>query len=184
VANCTNCDRATNPFGTSRKSLRQVPHDGVPNIILKNMPRRVFVYLIYVYNSCIKLCYFPKIWKHGSVIPIPKPDKIHSNPSNYRLIMSSISKVFEWIIPKRLNGFISPVNILPDHQFGFRVVYSTSHQLRRVVRHVKTKRSLRVPESTGMLLLDVEKAFDSVWHEALLHKLLVNGCGPTYFFIS
>jgi hypothetical protein len=33
-----------------------------------------------------------------------------------------------------------------------------------------------VPESTGMLLLDVEKAFDSVWHEALLHKLLVNGC--------
>jgi hypothetical protein len=33
-----------------------------------------------------------------------------------------------------------------------------------------------VPESTGMLLLDVEKAFDSVWHEALLHKLLINGC--------
>jgi hypothetical protein len=47
-----------------------------------------------------------------------------------------------------------------------------------VVRHVKAKRSLRVVESMGMLLLDVEKAFDSVWHEALLDKLLVNGgCG-------
>jgi hypothetical protein len=33
-----------------------------------------------------------------------------------------------------------------------------------------------VPEFTSMLLPDVEKAFDSVWHEALLHKLLVNGC--------
>jgi hypothetical protein len=134
------------------------------------------VYLSYVYNSCIKLWYFPKIWKHASVIPIPKPGKDHSNPINYRPIMSSISKVFKFIILKRLNGFISPVNILHDHQFGFRVAHSTSHQLSRVVRHVKTKRYLRVPESTGMFLLDVEKAFDSVWHEALIHKLLVNGC--------
>jgi hypothetical protein len=81
----------------------------------------LFVYLSYVFNSCIKLCYFPKIWKHASVIPIPKPGKDHSNPLNYCPISlwSSISKVFERIIPK---------------------------------------------------------AFDSVWHEALLHKLLVNDC--------
>jgi hypothetical protein len=94
------------------------------------------------------------------VIPVPKPGKDHSNPSNYRPIslLSSISKVFEKIIMKHLNGFISTVNILPNHQFGFRVAHSTSHQLRRVVQHVKAKRSLRVLESMGMLLIDVEKA--------------------------
>jgi hypothetical protein len=27
-----------------------------------------------------------------------------------------------------------------------------------------------------MLLLDVERAFDSVWHDALLHKLILRGC--------
>jgi hypothetical protein len=102
------------------------------------------------------------------------PGKDHSNPSNYRLIslLSWISKVFERIILKSLNGFISTVNILHDHQFGFRVAHYTSHHLRRVVRHVKAKRSLRVPQSTGMLLLVVEKAFQ--WHFS----------GPTYFFIS
>jgi hypothetical protein len=56
------------------KNGRTLGFYGVPNIILKNMARKAIVYLTYVFNSCIKLCYFPKIWKHASVIPIPKPD--------------------------------------------------------------------------------------------------------------
>jgi hypothetical protein len=99
-----------------------------------------------VFNPCIKLCYFPKIWKLASVIPIPKSGKHHFNPSNYRpfSLLSSISKVFEKIILKRLNGFISTANILPVHQIGFKVAHSTSYQLRRVIRPIK---------STVMLLL-------------------------------
>jgi hypothetical protein len=58
-------------------------------------------------------------------------------------LLGSISKVFERIILKSLNGFISTVNILPDHQFRFMVAHSTSYQFRKVVRHVKVKRSLR-----------------------------------------
>jgi hypothetical protein len=82
--------------------------------------------------------------------------------------LSSINKVFENIILKRLQDFISANNILPDHQFDFRMALSTSHQLRRVIRHVKERREPPLSKSTDMLLLDVEKAFDSVWHEALL----------------
>jgi hypothetical protein len=53
-------------------------------------------------------------------MPISKPGKDHSNPSNYRPIslLSSISKLFEKIILKRLQDFISANNILPDHQDG------------------------------------------------------------------
>jgi hypothetical protein len=116
-----------------------------------------------------------KEWKHAVVIPIPKPGKDPSNPSNYRPIslLSSISKVFERIILKRLNTFVSTQNVLPNHQFGFRAAHSTSHQLNRVVRHVKNK--IGWSQSTGMLLLDVKKAFDSVWHDTLLHKLIHQG---------
>jgi hypothetical protein len=56
---------------------------------------------------------------------------------------------------------------------GFRAAHSTSDQLNRVVRHVKNTRSRG--QSTGMLLIDVEKAFDSVWYDALLHKLIQGG---------
>jgi hypothetical protein len=81
----------------SRRLSRNLRLDGVPNILLKNLPRRAVVYLTYVFNSCIKLWYFPKIWNHASAIRIPKPGKDHSNPSNYRPIslLSSISKVLD-----------------------------------------------------------------------------------------
>jgi hypothetical protein len=34
-------------------------------------------------------------------------------------------------------------------------------------------------KSTAMVMLDVEKVFDSVWHDALVHKLLSNAL-PMY----
>jgi hypothetical protein len=111
------------------------------------------------------------------VISIPKPGTDHSNPSNYRsisLLNSSISKILERIILRRLNTFISGHNILSNHQFGFKTAHSTSHQLNRVVSHVENRRAQG--ESTGMLFLDVERAFNSVWHDALLiHKLTLRG---------
>jgi hypothetical protein len=121
--------------------------DGVSNILFKNIPCRATIFLTYIYNSCLKLCYFPKEWKHAVVIPIPKPGKDPSNLSNYRPISlcSSISKDFERIILKRLNTFVSTQNVLPNHQFFY--------QLNRVVRHVKNKKGRG--QFTGMLLLVV-----------------------------
>jgi hypothetical protein len=54
-----------------------------------------------------------------------------------------------------------------------RAAHWTSHQLNRVVRHVENKRVQE--EFTGMHLLDVERAFDSLWHDALLHKVIIRG---------
>jgi hypothetical protein len=50
--------------------------DGVLNILLKIIPHRATGFLAYIYNYCLKLCYFPKEWKHAVVIPILKPGKL------------------------------------------------------------------------------------------------------------
>jgi hypothetical protein len=60
--------------------------------------------------------------------------------------------------------------IYRNEQFGFREGHSATHQLLRVVKYIKS--GLRTKLSTGLLLFDVEKAFDCVWHGALLHKML------------
>jgi hypothetical protein len=119
------------------------------------------LFLTCLFNSCLKLSYFPTKWKHAKVIPIPKPNKDHSDPSNFRPIrfLSSMSKVFEKVISKkRFNEFLSNHKLLPHHQFGF----CASHQLNRVVRHIKTNRESQ--KSTSMVFVVVEEVFDSVWH--------------------
>jgi Reverse transcriptase (RNA-dependent DNA polymerase) len=81
-----------------------------------------------------------------------------------------------------LQNFVTANNVLPYYQFGFRTAHSAAHQLKRVVKNVKDARNSiakgtsRVKLATEMFLLDVEKVFDSVWHKALLHKLLQRGC--------
>jgi hypothetical protein len=64
------------------KSGKTTGCDEVPNMLLNNTPRRAAVSLTYIFNSCLKLCYFPKQWSHATVIPIPKPGKDHSDSSN------------------------------------------------------------------------------------------------------
>lgn len=140
------------------------------------MPKKAVVYLNQIFRACFKFCYFPDRFKHAKVIAIPKPGKDLSLPSSYRPIslLSSISKLLEKIIQKRINSFIVSNNILLNTQFGFRSGHSTNHQLLRVSKYIKE--NLINGKSTGMLTFDVEKAFDGVWHKALLHKMFLLKC--------
>ena len=68
-------------------------------------------------------------------------------------------------------------NIINNIQFGLREVHSTTHQVKRVVNLIQSNKNRRF--STGILLLCVEKAFDSNWHNELLFKLCKMKC-PMY----
>jgi hypothetical protein len=145
--------------------------DGIPTMILKNLPSLALHLLAGIYNACLRIGYFPSAWKIGKIVPIAKAGKAPSSPANYRPItlLPIVGKILEKIILSRLLEFEEDNQILRDQQFGFRARHSTTQQIMRIVETV----SLRFNEdkSTAMTLLDIEKAFDSVWHEALLHKI-------------
>jgi hypothetical protein len=108
----------------------------------------------------------------GKIIVIPKPNKDASDPQNYRPIslLPNFGKILEKLILKRLTLFEEANEILSLNQFGFRGQHSTTHQLMRVVEKIKF--GFNVNKSFGLVQLDIERAFDTVWHNALLHKLL------------
>ena len=146
--------------------------DEVNNILIKNLPEKGLDYLKNIVNSCLRLSHFPKAWKHAKVIPIPKPGKPANEVSGYRPIslLSSISKILERILLRRINDHLEEHKVIPDQQCGFRRGRSTSHQLIRIIK--TTKENIRKKKSTGVIFLDVEKAFDRVWHNGLLYKMI------------
>lgn len=161
------------------KSKKSPGQDGVRNVMLKHLPRKGLVYLTKIFNGCIKLMYFPTTWKHATVVAIPKSKKDVTLPTNYRPIslLSSLSKVFERIILNRLNRHLDSNEVIPNEQFGFKAGHSTNHQLARITKIVKDGFSAR--KSTGMIMLDVEKAYGSVWQDAIIYKLRKCNC-PLY----
>ncbi len=147
--------------------------DRVHNSLLKQLPWKGVVYLNFIIMCCLKLSYFPEKWKKAQVIAIHKPGKNPTSASSYRPIslLSSISKILEKIILKRIIAHVNENNIIPEEQHGFKSGKLTIHQLSRIVQHIKENFKIN-QQSTGMVLLDVEKAFDRVWHSGLLYKLI------------
>ncbi|CAF4894521.1 unnamed protein product [Pieris macdunnoughi] len=60
-------------------------------------------------------------------------------------------------------------SIIPDHQFGFRVQHGTIEQTHRVCKFISN--SLELKEYCSSAFLDVQQAFDRVWHKGLLCKI-------------
>ncbi|KAG5666508.1 hypothetical protein PVAND_014532 [Polypedilum vanderplanki] len=146
--------------------------DDIKNSLIKNLPNIGYELLLSIFIACLRLGYFPMSWKHVKVFPIGKPNKDPTLPSSYRPIslLSTIRKLLERLILTRVNNHCEINKILPDTQHGFRSDFSTIHQLKRVIEHAK--QGLNNKESTGLVLLDVEKAFDRVWHDGLIYKMI------------
>ncbi|GFX55587.1 RNA-directed DNA polymerase from mobile element jockey [Trichonephila clavipes] len=128
----------------------------------------VIIQIINIINNILKVGYFPQLWKTASVIPILKPGKDPTLPDSFRPIslLPVLRKITEKIIQKRLGQHLNDNDILIPQQHGFRAGLSTSHQLLRVVEYIKSGFQNR--KSTGAVFLDIQKAFDRVWHVGLL----------------
>lgn len=146
--------------------------DKITNTAIKNLNNNCIVFIAKLTNEIFKLNHFPTPWKTSIIFPIPKPRSDDSIPTNYRPIslLPAISKIIERVIKLHLQQHITQHNILMPEQFGFRHKHSTLHQLLRVTEFLSEKLKARVPAAA--VFLDIAKAFDKVWHEALIYKLI------------
>ncbi|GFW80268.1 RNA-directed DNA polymerase from mobile element jockey [Trichonephila clavipes] len=113
--------------------------------------------------------------KSGSTAPSLSSRKKNKDPKfplNYRPIslISCVAKLFEKILLSRIQAFSDSNQIIPDFQHWFRKKTSTCHQLLRTTNIIID--GLNTHRTTGGIFLDVEKAFDRVWHNGLIFKLI------------
>ena len=100
-----------------------------------------------------------------------KPDKPITLTTSYRPInlISSIMKLFERVIEQRLRSHLEHIGFINKHQSGFRRAKSTGDHLFRLSQSIME--SFNRGEHVVAAFLDVEKAFDNVWHNGLRYKI-------------
>ena len=146
--------------------------DSIFNVCLKKLPIEGFALLTIIFNACLLYSYFPDAWKQANVSSVLKPGKPSNLATSYRPIslLSVLGKLFEKLILPHFQTHIEDCDLLPQFQFGFRKGRSTIHQLLRVTKNIR--RQINNRKSVGLLSIDLQAAFDTVWHNALLHKML------------
>ena len=126
--------------------------------------------LTYLYNLCIEKTHFPSLLKQAKIIPVYKSgDK--NDPSNYRpiSIISLLSKPLEKHMLKHISSHVSKYDLIHPNQSGFRQNYSCHSTLTNLVDQWLL--NINKNELTGVVFVDLAKAFDVLDHELLLRKL-------------
>ena len=144
--------------------------------VLKELATQLSRPLTYLFNRTIMAGKIPSAWKTAEVKPIfKKGDKF--SPGNYRPVSltSVVCKIFEKFIRDQLCAHFNDNNLLAKDQFGFTKGRSCITQL--LVTMSDWVGSLEDGESIDAVYLDLQKAFDTVSHDHLLHKLKVYGVG-------
>ena len=146
------------------------PHS-IPTAILKEIDSAIAEPLSKIINLSFQSGKYIEALKYSKVIPIykQKGDKLLCN--NYRPIslLSNINKIIEKLMHKRLYSFLSLNKCIYDLQFGFRSKHSTNHALIDLSQDVRE--SLDNNSFAIGIFIDLQKAFDTVQNDILLHKL-------------
>ena len=149
--------------------------DQIAYPLLKHLPEPAQLLLLSLFNRSWHYHTFPSCWKPTTIIPIHKPGKPTSSPSSFRPISltSCISKLFERLILSRLTFHLESNHLLSTCQAGFRPGMSPLDQNLTLSQSIWDGfQKKKPPDRTILASVDFSKAFDSVWHSALFHKLL------------
>ena len=155
---------------SSLKTNKSPGVDGLHPKVLSELSNEICTPLFIIFKQSITQGLVPRQWKDAVVVPLHKKGS-KASTENYRPIsLTSICcKLLESIIKDNLMEFMNDNNLISPSQFGFVPKKSCLSNLLTMLD--KWTQSLDDGYNVDAIYLDLAKAFDSVPHQKLLHKL-------------
>ena len=144
--------------------------DGIPGIVLKMTADTIAPSLCSIFNQSLAQGKVPADFKSSHVAPLFKAGD-PTVPSNYRPVslLPIVSRLLEKLVKNQVIEYLEEHQLLPPTQFAYRAGHSTEDALILAVDRWQTSRHHR--KTTGIVMVDMSKAFDRVRHSLLLSEL-------------
>jgi hypothetical protein len=143
--------------------------DGVHPLLLRSCSGLVLPFFM-LFSKSLHDGVLPSSWKESRIVPLFKRGSRYV-PLNYRPISltSVCCKTLERVISEQLYDYLDGHDLLSPDQFGFRRGHTVDDQL--LLTYGEVTRWLDCGRVVDVVLFDFAKAFDTVCHDILLHKL-------------
>ena len=166
------------------KNKKAVGLDQISNEMLKYTEYKMISLLTKTFNTILISRKYPTSWCEGFIHPIFKAGNAES-PENYRgiTILSCMAKLFNNIINRRIEKFLTKHELIDKRQIGFKKeARTTDHMF--ILRSLIEKYTKK-GKNLFTCFIDFKKAFDLVDHTALMYKLNKIGIkGNIYYLLK
>lgn len=145
--------------------------DQITYEVIKQLPEEYIEELLQIYNNILTEGIFPKMWKLAKVVPLLKSNSDPFDMNSYRPIslISCLSKLLEKILAKRIQFWLTNGKFIDENQMGFQKGTSTTDALVKLSIHAVE--GINKKSHTDCIALDLSKAFDKCWPEAITAQL-------------
>ena len=151
--------------------------DNIPPTFLKALGPIDLQELLAIFSESFRHADCPRICHVAVVIPILKAGKPASEVALYRLISltSCVVKLLERMLAHRLYYITETKNLFSPFQAGSRREQSCEDQILRIVQAIEDDFQKKPMHRSVLVLLDFSKAYNTVWREKLLLRMLNMG---------
>ena len=167
-------DRAIEEAGLGKAA----GEDDIPYEMVKHLGKKARLMLLHIYNRCWAGEELPATWRTALIKTLLKEGKDPKDTASYRPISltSCMGKLLEKIVADRLTYSMESKGLISDDQAGFRQNRCTTDQVLKMTQSAADQmQDKKGHNAIVVAFFDYAKAYDKVWRDGLLYKMLEMG---------